>query len=161
MVGTGCQGLEVIQGSQALIAPGYPTPLLQVAGAVTYPAKAASWQVDGELDEWQTRATHVRDNNFVTSNQRRALWGGTAALGVALLIVSVYLGLEKASMLGGIVGAFFGLLGIAIGIYQLRSTPGGSTGSPRQIQRSGNDSVNLQSGNDLTIGDSNTFGKSP
>lgn len=43
----------------------------------------------------------MRDNNFVTSNQRRALWGGTAALGVALLIVSVYLGLEKASMLGG------------------------------------------------------------
>lgn len=97
----------------------------------------------------------------MTSNQRRALWGGTAALGSALLIISVYLGLEKASMLGGIVGAFFGLLGIAIGIYQLRSTHGGSTTSPRQIQRSGNNSINLQSGNDLTIGNDNKFGNSP
>ncbi|WP_139062035.1 MULTISPECIES: hypothetical protein [Streptomyces] len=97
----------------------------------------------------------------MTSNQRRTLWGGTAALGAALLIVSAYLGLEKASMLGGIIGAFFGLLGIAIGIYQLRSTHDGSSASPRQIQRSGNDSINLQSGNDLTIGNNNKFGNSP
>ncbi|WP_329208334.1 hypothetical protein OG257_16010 [Streptomyces sp. NBC_00683] len=96
----------------------------------------------------------------MTSNQRRILWGGTAALGIALLIISIYLGLEKASMLAGIAGAFFGLLGATFGIYQLRNAQNNPTGGPRQVQRSGNDSINLQSGNDLTIGDDNKFGNS-
>jgi hypothetical protein len=97
----------------------------------------------------------------MTSSQRHALWAATAALGMALVIISIYLGLEKASMLGGITGSLLGLLGAAIGIHQLRSARGTPSEHPRQIQRSGNNSINLQSGNDLTIGDNNKFGNQP
>jgi hypothetical protein len=103
----------------------------------------------------------VRDNMHMTSGQRRALWATTTALGIALIAISIYLGLERAGMLGGITGSLIGLAGVAVGIQQLRSNRGSAGEHARQIQRSGNNSINLQSGNDITIGDSNRFGNSP
>lgn len=91
----------------------------------------------------------------MTSTQRFILWGSTVALGITLVVVSVVLGFEKASMLGGILGALVGLASVAVGIHQLRTSRATANPSPHQVQRSGNNSVNIQSGNDLTIGDNN------
>jgi hypothetical protein len=99
----------------------------------------------------------------MTSVQRRLLWGSTTVTGLLIVGASILLGLEKASMLGGILGSILGLLSAAIGIYQImhdgnqRSQRQAST--PRQVQRSGNQSINIQSGNDVSIGDNNRFGQ--
>lgn len=111
------------------------------------------------LDVWnvRTKGGRLRDNGSMTSTQRLILWGSTVALGVALVVVGVFLGLEEASMLGGILGAIAGMTGVIIGTYQLRNVRATPNATPRQSQRSGNNSVNIQSGNDLNIGDSNRF----
>ncbi|MET8896895.1 MULTISPECIES: hypothetical protein [Streptomyces] len=80
---------------------------------------------------------------------------------MAIVGISIYLGLEKASMLGGVIGSLVGLAGAAIGIHQLISGGGSSRNHATQTQRSGNNSINLQSGNDINIGDNNKFDNSP
>lgn len=103
----------------------------------------------------------ARDNTLVTSSQRRALWTTTTGLGLALVAISIYLGLERASMLGGVIGSLVGIMGAAIGIHQLRSAGGSSGGHATQTQRSGNNSINMQSGNDINLGDNNRLDNSP
>ncbi|MFE1909359.1 hypothetical protein ACFW96_37685 [Streptomyces gardneri] len=91
---------------------------------------------------------------------QRLIWGGTTLIGILIVGASIRLGLERASMLGGILGSIFGLLAVSVGVYQLtQSRQGAQNPPPRQVQRGGENSINIQSGNDLTIGDSNKFGK--
>ncbi|MBB4982519.1 hypothetical protein [Streptomyces nymphaeiformis] len=96
----------------------------------------------------------------MTITQRRMLWGGTAIIGIGIIGLSVWLGFEKASMLGSVVGAIFGLIAAAIGFHQLFSARGinAQSGPTRQSQQSGASSVNIQAGSDLTIGNDNRFG---
>ncbi|WP_159033044.1 hypothetical protein [Streptomyces fodineus] len=97
----------------------------------------------------------------MTNRQRLILWGSTAVAGLALIGLSAYLGLQKANEIAGIVSAVTGIIALALGIYQIvqgqRST--GGRPSPRQVQRGGNNSTNIQSGGDLTIGDNNQIGR--
>ncbi|MBW3357752.1 MULTISPECIES: hypothetical protein [Streptomyces] len=93
----------------------------------------------------------------MTRTQSRILWGATATIGLLLIGASIYLGLEKADKLSSILSGFFGLISSAIGIYQIvAGAP--SNRPPAQSQTSGNNSVNIQSGQDLHIGNGNKFG---
>ncbi|MEV7994878.1 hypothetical protein AB0O67_24095 [Streptomyces sp. NPDC086077] len=94
----------------------------------------------------------------MTSMQRRALWGSTIAVGVLLIAAGAYLGLEKTNALSGIISAIAGVLGVAIGIHQILSNPSG-TANAAQSQQSGANSVNIQGGRDVTLGDNNQIGK--
>ncbi|MCQ1575946.1 hypothetical protein [Streptomyces parvus] len=94
----------------------------------------------------------------MTRTQSRILWGSTATIGLLLIGASIYLGLEKADMLSSILSGFFGLISATIGIYQI-ATGDSSNRPPTQSQTSGNNSINIQSGQDLHIGNDNKFGK--
>lgn len=93
----------------------------------------------------------------MTRTQSRILWGTTATTGLLLIGASIYLGLEKADMLSSILSGFFGLISSAIGIYQIVNGDS-SNRPPTQSQTSGNNSINIQSGQDLSIGNDNKFG---
>ncbi|MFI8356782.1 hypothetical protein [Streptomyces cyaneofuscatus] len=93
----------------------------------------------------------------MTRTQNRILWGTTATVGLLLIGASLYFGLEKADMLSSILSGFFGLISSATGIYQI--VIGNSPNRPpTQSQTSGNNSINIQSGQDLNIGNGNKFG---
>ncbi len=107
----------------------------------------------------------------MTRVQRMLLWGGLITTGVGLLVLGIYffhMGLEQSSQISGIIGAFTGILGIAIsawGVALARGAANPPSARPqgsniRQSQQSGNNSTNIQSGGDLTIGDRNEIGKS-
>ncbi|MFJ9261085.1 hypothetical protein ACIRP4_12570 [Streptomyces bacillaris] len=93
----------------------------------------------------------------MTHTQSRILWGTTAMIGLFLIGASIYLGLEKADMLSSILSGLFGLVSSATGIYQMIN-PNSTVRPPSQSQRSGNNSINIQSGQDLNIGNNNKFG---
>lgn len=93
----------------------------------------------------------------MTHAQSRILWGATVTIGLLLIGASIYLGLEKADMLSSILSGFFGLISSAIGIYQI-ATGNPSNNPSTQSQTSGNNSINIQSGQDLHIGNDNKFG---
>jgi hypothetical protein len=86
----------------------------------------------------------------------------TAAVGLACLAASVYLGLDRADKVASIVSAVAGLGSLAVALYQLTQSAGSSAdGSPpRQVQRGGDNSTNIQSGGSITFGDSNNVGGS-
>ncbi|MFW3474573.1 hypothetical protein ACN24M_25235 [Streptomyces microflavus] len=93
----------------------------------------------------------------MTHTQSRILWGTTAMIGLALIGASIYLGLEKSDMLSSILSGLFGLISSAIGIYQIINS-NSTIRPPSQSQTSGNNSINIQSGQDLNIGNNNKFG---
>ncbi len=80
-----------------------------------------------------------------------------AALGAYFL----HVGLEKSNQLAGISGPFLSLIGIGIStvsIVQARSANPPAQSPSRQTQHSGPNSVNIQSTNDINIGNNNKFG---
>ncbi len=93
------------------------------------------------------------------ATQRKILWGGTLCIGVLLIGVAIYIGLDQADKLASVVSAIGGLIAIALAIYQLWIGPSGGSTPTGQTQQGGDNSINLQAGNDLTIGDNGKFGK--
>ena len=97
----------------------------------------------------------------VTRTQRIVLISTTAVVGVVLLAVSLYLGLDRADKLASIVSAVAGVGSLAVAVFQvMQPGAGGSEASPsrRQVQRGGDNSTNIQSGGNINIGDSNKIG---
>jgi uncharacterized membrane protein YebE (DUF533 family) len=96
----------------------------------------------------------------MTGAQRTVLVSTTAALGLTCLAASVYLGLDRADKIASIISAIAGLGSLAIAVYQLTQSAGGraSGAPPRQVQRGGDNSTNIQSGGNITFGDSNDLG---
>ncbi|MGR4850454.1 hypothetical protein [Streptomyces sp. LARHCF252] len=96
----------------------------------------------------------------MSRTQRIMLVCATGAAGGACLVASVYLGLDRADKIASIVSAVAGLGALAVAIYQLAQSsgeqPGGSP--PRQVQRGGDNSTNIQSGGNIKFGDSNNLG---
>ncbi|MCD2465078.1 hypothetical protein MBT42_16080 [Streptomyces sp. MBT42] len=96
----------------------------------------------------------------MTQTQRSVLWGSTIAAGLLLIGLAAYLGLERADKVSSIISAAFGIAGFSLGIYQIfrnQASPG-TPQTPNQTQRSGDNSTNIQSGGNLTIGDNNKIG---
>lgn len=95
----------------------------------------------------------------MTRTQRRALGGVAAVVGIVLVVASAYLGLEKADKLASIISAITGAGSLILAFLQFNGREQVSSQQrPSQVQRSGNNSANIQSGGDLTIGDNNRFG---
>ncbi|MGW6839632.1 hypothetical protein [Streptomyces sp. NPDC054958] len=95
----------------------------------------------------------------MTALQRRLIFGATVVAGLGLLALSAYLGLEKADKAASIASAIFGLIGVALGAYQLLTQQGASRATTSQSQTGGDGAINIMGGNDVNIGDRNTFGK--
>ncbi|MFE2012510.1 hypothetical protein [Streptomyces sp. NPDC059491] len=98
----------------------------------------------------------------MTQTQRLVLWGSTAATGIALIGIALYFGLDKADKMASIFGAVIGTIALALGIFQILRSPASSTAAvpARQTQSSGDNSTNIQSAGNLTIGDNNKIGGS-
>lgn len=89
------------------------------------------------------------------------------ALSLACIAVGVYfviVGLNKANQTAGVLGFFLNAAGLAIAVWtatrsrQETEEPSAGHSRPTQSQRAGNNSVNIQSGGDLRIGNDNSFG---
>jgi hypothetical protein len=102
----------------------------------------------------------MSQNAAMTGTQRTVLVCTTAAVGLTCLAASVYLGLDRADKIASIVSALAGLGALAAAVYQLTQPAGGraSGAPPRQVQRGGDNSTNIQSGGNVTFGDSNNLG---
>lgn len=102
----------------------------------------------------------------MTRGNRIAAWCGTSLSGLTIVGLTVYYviaGLDRADKVASIISSLIGILGIWIAIYaafkaNAVARNGMATGV-RQSQRSGNESINLQAGGDMQIGDKNKFGK--
>ncbi|MBT2382082.1 hypothetical protein [Streptomyces sp. ISL-11] len=99
--------------------------------------------------------------------RRRALWITSAVIGVTLVGLGAYfihIGLNRSSSISGVLGFFVSAAGLAISIFSLIQTRPNQQGtSPRSVrmsQQSGANSINLQSGGDMNLGDSNQLGGS-
>lgn len=93
----------------------------------------------------------------MSSTQRKVLWGITVALGVGFILLGAYLGLEKANQISGVASAVFGMFGVSLGIHQIFSAHANANAAT-QSQQAGANSVNMQAGRDITLGDSNQIG---
>ncbi|MFJ6558588.1 hypothetical protein ACIQMV_01775 [Streptomyces sp. NPDC091412] len=101
----------------------------------------------------------MTQNAMVTRTQQIILVCTTAA-GLALLATGLYLGLDRAEKLASVVSAAAGLGSLAVAAYQITQTRqnGSNREAPRQMQRSGDNSTNIQSGGNITFGDNNKVG---
>jgi hypothetical protein len=80
---------------------------------------------------------------------------------IALGIYFLHIGLERSNLIAGALGPFLAIIGIAlsvVSIIQGRSSSTNRSPQPHQSQRSGNNSVNIQSARDIRIGNDNDFG---
>ena len=100
-------------------------------------------------------------NARVTRTQRIVVVTASTTAGLALVAISVYMGLERADKVASIVSAVAGLASLAIAAYQMRhtTTNQGSSTPDRQVQRGGDNSTNIQSGGSITFGDRNNIGR--
>lgn len=97
----------------------------------------------------------------MTTTHRTVLWSCAAGAGLLLIGASFYLGLDKADKVSSITSGLLGIATFALSIYQLIETRrGNDSQAPNQTQRGGNNSTNIQSGGNLTIGDNNKIGDS-
>ncbi|MFJ7203271.1 hypothetical protein ACIQWR_07030 [Streptomyces sp. NPDC098789] len=92
------------------------------------------------------------------TRRQQVLWGSVVALGLALLGLAAFLGLDRADKVFSIFSGLAGLIGIGIGIHQLQPNRSRQP-VPHQVQRAGDNSTNIQSGGDITIGNNNKFGE--
>ncbi|WP_237327469.1 hypothetical protein [Streptomyces sp. CBMAI 2042] len=97
----------------------------------------------------------------MTRNQRITLIIATGVVGVGLLSISVYLGLDRADKIASILSAIFGLSSLLISAQQAAHHRNSNTAesSPKQSQRGGDNSTNIQGGGSITIGDNNRIGR--
>lgn len=97
----------------------------------------------------------------MTRNQRIALIIATAVAGVGLLSISIYLGLDRADKIASILSAVAGIGSLLISTHQAVRHGSGNTAepSPKQSQRGGDNSTNIQGGGSITIGDNNKIGR--
>ncbi|WP_406372801.1 hypothetical protein OG788_21495 [Streptomyces sp. NBC_00647] len=102
----------------------------------------------------------------MTPQQRRkALWITGAAIGVALAGLGIYfihIGMDRSNAISGVLGFFASVIGLAVSVFSLiQARPSQQSNSPQSVrmsQQSGANSVNLQSGGDINLGDSNRIG---
>ncbi|MGW7194996.1 hypothetical protein [Streptomyces chryseus] len=96
----------------------------------------------------------------MTRTQRIVLTSATAVAGLALLAISVYLGLDRTEKLASILSAVVGIASLSVSIYQLTRSGSSSPTAPppSQSQRSGDNSTNIQSGGNINIGNNNKLG---
>jgi hypothetical protein len=94
----------------------------------------------------------------------KAGWTLVAATGVVIALIGIYflhIGMSRSNGVSGVAGVFVGVLGLALSSYSILQArrPGGSDrGVARMSQRSGSDSINIQAGRDLKMGDNNKIG---
>lgn len=100
----------------------------------------------------------------MTRQQRTLLWSGAVFLGLVTTSLCAYYalaGLDKADKMASIASSIVGIAALAASIYAIlrahSSAHQQSSGAPRQVQKSGENSINLQAGNDIQIGDNNRF----
>lgn len=76
----------------------------------------------------------------------------------------IHIGLDRSNSISGVLGFFVSVVGLAVSIFSLIQARSGWQGSSpqsiRMSQQSGGNSVNLQSGGDINLGDSNQLGGS-
>lgn len=125
-------------------------------------AVGGSWNRPRTAHDWSKMG-------LMATTQRRLLWialTAAAILCVSIGICFVSVGLNEANQWAGIFGFFLNVAGVGIGGWTVYSARRDSravqSNSPQpsmtQSQRSGNNSINIQSARDLNIGDSNSFG---
>ncbi|WP_143118897.1 hypothetical protein [Actinomadura madurae] len=95
---------------------------------------------------------------------RVALWGGVGLVGLIVVALATFYaisGLDKADKTASVVSSLIGVIALGVAIFAIfqtyTSTRGRGNPNPTQTQRSGSNSVNLQAGNDMQIGDNSRF----